>query len=329
VLVVYETEKDAKNAVAHLHRTFPGVGKRKQQRLKAQLAEGGGAAAKAASLGNKGGGTGPDAADASVEMIWARQLGGCEGAKPKSWRVIIRNLSFKATDDDIRKACSVAGFVWDLTVPRDFHHKVKGFAFAAYTSKADADLAVKKVNGANVAGRQVAVDLALSKHSYAEAQQKAQEKAVAAAANDDDDDESDEDSESEDDDDSDDESSDDESGSGSGDDDMDVDGESSDEESSDEESDDDDDEEKSEKESESEGEEDGDDMMRRVMNSVMDNPDAEENPSAAADAGKKMGSRKEARETAKAERKQRAIDGREGCVSLCMTPIGQPCVVSQ
>jgi nucleolar protein 4 len=124
VLVVFATAAAAKHAVTQLHRTFPGVGKRKQQRLRAQLAEGGAGAAKAAGAGAKGG-VGPDAADASVEMIWARQLGGCEGAKPKSWRVIIRNLSFAATDDAIRHACSVAGFVWDLTVPRDFHHKSK------------------------------------------------------------------------------------------------------------------------------------------------------------------------------------------------------------
>ena len=57
---------------------------------------------------------------------------------------------------------SKAGFVWDLTVPRDFHDKPKGFAFAAFTAKADAERAVKEVNMTNIAGRPVAVDWALS-----------------------------------------------------------------------------------------------------------------------------------------------------------------------
>ena len=95
------------------------------------------------------------------------------GAKPKNWRVIVRNLAFRATDAEIREACSEAGFVWDLTVPRDFHGKPKGFAFAAYCRKAHAEAAVKKVNGKTVAGRPVAVDLALSKRSYEEAKKEA------------------------------------------------------------------------------------------------------------------------------------------------------------
>ena len=94
----------------------------------------------------KAGKNGPEGPESVAELLWARQLGGCEGAKPKSWRVIIRNLAFKATDEDIRSACAKAGFAWDLTVPRDFHRKPKGFAFAAFTSKADAARAVAEVN---------------------------------------------------------------------------------------------------------------------------------------------------------------------------------------
>ena len=54
VLVVYANAEEAKRAVTALHRTFPGVGKRKQQRLKAQLAEGGAAAAKVGWGGREG-----------------------------------------------------------------------------------------------------------------------------------------------------------------------------------------------------------------------------------------------------------------------------------
>ena len=300
ILAEYASAEEAKAAVARLHRTFPGVGKRKQQRLKARLAEGGKAAAAAQS--KSGGGSGPEAAEGAVEMIWARQLGGCEGAKPKSWRVIIRNLAFKATDEDILKALGVAGFVWDLNVPRDFHRKPKGFAFAAFTSKADAEAAVEKVNGANIAGRPVAVDWALSKHSYAEAQHKVQEKAAEDSEEEEEEEESDEqDSDGEE---SDKGSSGEESKS---DDDVDVDsGSSSDDDDGDDDEDEDggDDDEDDEGEAEAE-EEDGDAMMRRVMNMVMADPEAEETGK------KKPASRKEAREAAKAERIARAAEARE------------------
>ena len=136
VVVVYASDAVAREAVTALHRSMPGVGKRKQQKVRGKLKAG----AAGDGPGSNPGGSGA-APDALASVLWARQLGGCEGAKPKSWRVIIRNLAFKATDEDIRSACSEAGFVWDLTVPRDFHRKPKGFAFAAFTAKADAERA--------------------------------------------------------------------------------------------------------------------------------------------------------------------------------------------
>ena len=301
--VVYGDEATAASAVAELHRTLPGVGKRKAQRVRAQLAEGGVAAVAEAKAGKNG----PEGPEPVAELLWARQLGGCEGAKPKSWRVIIRNLAFKATDEDIRSACAKAGFVWDLTVPRDFHRKPKGFAFAAFTSKADAARAVAEVNGTAIAGRPVAVDWALSKHSYAEAQQKAAEMAEeeGSEGEEEDEEESGEEESGEEEEDSDDES---EGSEGS---------EGSDESDESNESD------ESEEESESEGDdtpapapvpaedEDADDMARRVMMRMMENPDAELNPAVAADSGKKMGSRKEAREAAKAARLAKLAETRE------------------
>ena len=283
LLVTYESEDVARLAVTRLHNTLPGVGKRKAQRIKAQLAEGGKAAANAAKRGKAG--AGPEAEGAAaVELLWARQLGHCEGAKPKSWRVIIRNLAFKATEEDIRTAMSTAGFVWDLTVPRDFHHKPKGFAFAAFTCKADAERAVKEVNMTAIAGRPVAVDWALSKTKYAEAQQQAETKGPKGSDGSQSRSESEYDEES-----------------GSEDDEMDVDSMDGDDiEDMDDMNDEDDMDDMDDMDEDDEG---ADDMMRRVMNRVMDNPDAETNP-AEASTGQtiKHANRREAREAAKAER---------------------------
>ena len=294
LLVTYASEAAARTAVTRLHNTMPGVGKRKARRVKAQLAEGGAAAANAANRGRAG--AGPDAGVSAVELLWARQLGHCEGARPKSWRVIIRNLAFKATEEDIRTAMSKAGFVWDLTVPRDFHDKPKGFAFAAFTAKADAERAVKEVNMTSIAGRPVAVDWALSKTKYAEAQRKAEEGTATGS-----------DEGSEDDDvDSDEMDVDSEDGS-------DVDSEDVDEEMNDDEDEEMDDEEMDDEDDDNgqDEEEDADDMMRRVMNRVMDNPDAEENPAEASGTKVKHANRREAREAARAERIAKAKEAAE------------------
>ena len=318
VVVVYASDAVARGAVTALHRSMPGVGKRKQQKVRGKLKAG----AAGDGPGSNPGGSGA-APDALASVLWARQLGGCEGAKPKSWRVIIRNLAFKATDEDIRSACSEAGFVWDLTVPRDFHRKPKGFAFAAFTAKADAERAVREVNGAAIAGRQVAVDWALSKHSYAEAKAKAEAEAEAAEGSDEDEDassgESDGDeassSESDDDDDnSDSETDDDDDDASSGDDAAASDDE---DDAEDDAMDGNDDEhaERADGEAPPRTSEDDDSMLRRVMLRVMEHPDAAENPAETRGADARRGAtRREAREAqreARHEAKRKLKDARD------------------
>ena len=314
VVVVYASDAVARQAVTALHRSMPGVGKRKQQKVRGKLKEGAGSS-------ENPGGVGAGGVDALASVLWARQLGGCEGAKPKSWRVIIRNLAFKATDEDIRSALSKAGFVWDLTVPRDFHRKPKGFAFAAYTAKADAERAVNEVNGAAIAGRPVAVDWALSKHSYAEAKAKAE--AEAAEESDEDEDAEEEESAEEASSGSDGK----EASSGSDDNDDDDDASSDDDDASSSSSDDDDDDERVGNDVENvdraDGDtnakaktvEDDDSMLRRVMLRVMEHPDAAENPAESRDADARRGAtRREAREAhreARLEEKRKLKEARD------------------
>ncbi|OUS43221.1 hypothetical protein BE221DRAFT_194621 [Ostreococcus tauri] len=160
LLVVYKDEATAREAVKALHGQAP---KSKKQRK------------------NKKNDDEND--ETPKETIWARTLGG-EGSKPKQWRVIVRNLSFKATEASIREAMSAAGFVWDVNVPKDFHDKPKGFAFVTYTSKADSDKAVSDCNGVSIEGRQVAVDIALAKSKFREEQDAAANNATEDKDND-------------------------------------------------------------------------------------------------------------------------------------------------
>ena len=161
MLVVYEDEETAREAVRALHGKSPKAKSHRRRKSKEADAKD---------------------ADEPKECIWARALGG-EGSKPKQWRVIVRNLSFKATKESIREALSAAGFVWDINVPTDFHDKPKGFAFVTYTCKADADKAVSDCNGVEIAGRQVAVDIALGKSKY-QAEQNAAAKTAPEVAED-------------------------------------------------------------------------------------------------------------------------------------------------
>eukprot|EP00899_Mesostigma_viride_P018757 jgi/Mesvir1/26883/Mv20617-RA.1 len=98
-------------------------------------------------------------------VAWARQLAG-EGIHWKKWRVIARNLPFTDTEADVRRLFSKAGFVWDLQLPKNAQGKSRGFAFAAYTCKADAEKAIAELNGHTDNNRPIAVDWAVSKNVF-------------------------------------------------------------------------------------------------------------------------------------------------------------------
>jgi nucleolar protein 4 len=151
VMLTYASARDACAAVAELHGQQVAGGRK-----------------------GRGGGT------AAGTTLWARQVSG-EGLHLKRWRVVVRNLPFKATEADIRAAFFPAGFIWELTLPRGADGQPRGFAFVGYTCRAHAERAIKLVNGTSVAGRPVAVDWAVAKREYEAAGAAAAEAKPAAA----------------------------------------------------------------------------------------------------------------------------------------------------
>jgi len=73
-------------------------------------------------------------------------------------RIYVGNLSYQATEDDLRDAFSAHGQVASVEVIKDkFSGQPKGFAFIDMPAKAEADAAVKTLNGTDLKGRKINV----------------------------------------------------------------------------------------------------------------------------------------------------------------------------
>ncbi|XP_067674019.1 RNA-binding protein 28-like [Haliotis asinina] len=84
----------------------------------------------------------------------------------KRCRLIIRNLSFQLEDEELRSHFQRFGELTDVTVPTKADGKKMGFGFVQYTNMKDAEAAISAMNSVKLKGRPIAVDWALSKHTY-------------------------------------------------------------------------------------------------------------------------------------------------------------------
>ncbi|XP_023592854.1 RNA-binding protein 28 isoform X2 [Trichechus manatus latirostris] len=88
----------------------------------------------------------------------------------KKARLIIRNLSFKCSEDDLRTVFAQFGAVLEVNIPRKPDGKMRGFAFVQFKNLLEAGKALKGMNMKEIKGRTVAVDWAVAKDKYKDTQ---------------------------------------------------------------------------------------------------------------------------------------------------------------
>ncbi|XP_018519394.1 RNA-binding protein 28 isoform X2 [Lates calcarifer] len=86
-------------------------------------------------------------------------------------RLIIRNLSFKCSEDDLKQEFSKFGTVLESKIPLKPDGKMRGFAFVMLRNVSEAARALNNMNLKEIKGRQVAVDWAVPKDKFIATQQ--------------------------------------------------------------------------------------------------------------------------------------------------------------
>ena len=97
-----------------------------------------------------------------------------EGPKQHEGRLIVRNLSFKATTDDLRSVFGAFGALKDCVLAEK-DGKRQGFGFVEFGDAKQAREAVAAVNGTEIKGRVVAVDVCLPKNAYVQKKEQVEE----------------------------------------------------------------------------------------------------------------------------------------------------------
>jgi len=86
----------------------------------------------------------------------------------KKWRLIVRNLPFSATTNQVKELFSKYGNVKNVTLATKSDGKSRGFAFVQFDTKNNAQKAMNELNATQFLERPIAIDWALSKNKYLE-----------------------------------------------------------------------------------------------------------------------------------------------------------------
>ncbi|XP_068147815.1 RNA-binding protein 28 [Drosophila tropicalis] len=89
-----------------------------------------------------------------------------ERRQKKRARLIVRNISYKSTDETLRQHFQQWGTLEDVNILKRGDGKLVGCAFVQYETINQATKAIKEANGKEMLGRQVFVDWALGKDEY-------------------------------------------------------------------------------------------------------------------------------------------------------------------
>lgn len=87
-------------------------------------------------------------------------------AKKKKARLVVRNLSFKASEAQVKEHFSAVGEVTEVKILVKPDGKRVGCGFVQFSSVPEAAEAIKKLNRSDLVGRTIAVDWAVAKGLY-------------------------------------------------------------------------------------------------------------------------------------------------------------------
>uniref|UniRef100_A0AAX7VI28 RNA-binding protein 28 n=1 Tax=Astatotilapia calliptera TaxID=8154 RepID=A0AAX7VI28_ASTCA len=110
---------------------------------------------------------------APTEAVTAPKENQQKGSKKKllKARLIIRNLSFKCTEDHLKEVFAKFGTVIEVKIPLKPDGKMRGFAFVLFKKVPEASKALNAMNLKEIKGRPVAIDWAVPKDKFVTTQQ--------------------------------------------------------------------------------------------------------------------------------------------------------------
>jgi multiple RNA-binding domain-containing protein 1 len=120
---------------------------------------------------------GLDAAEERRKEDRAKKVAG------KRTKIIIKNLPFETTKDEVRKLVGSYGKLRSVRVPKKFDHSARGFAFADFITAAEAENALEALKDSHYLGRHLVLEFAANDTLDAEEEIEKMQKKVGSQVN--------------------------------------------------------------------------------------------------------------------------------------------------